>query len=75
MASGQWPPISPHERATEWAHVPREHLELTCRTLDRLIGFRNRVIADLADHLTDEHRRLLAYPNLPADERAKLERI
>lgn len=48
--------------APEWGHVERSHLELTCRTLDHLVGLRNRVLADLRPHLSDEHKRLLSLP-------------
>jgi hypothetical protein len=48
--------------APEWAHVARPHLELVCRTLDHLVGVRNAVLTDLAEHLTERHRELLSLP-------------
>jgi hypothetical protein len=35
------------EGAPEWEHIPRGHLELTCRSLELMVGRRNIQIKDL----------------------------
>ena len=52
----------PMEGAAEWEHLPRAHLEQTCRTIYHMLGIRNMVIADLRDHLTTEHKLALGEP-------------